>query len=178
MRVPTAASCSCPSPACPAPFSCVQPPRKYLHFAKHGCTQIFAGRVQPSSPTLSYGYPHLGTLCRRVQLRPALSTCASLRAPSTPRPPTRPPPAPPSPPPPHTARHTYTQILTVYVRLPCMYLQPRPAAALCLPVLHPSRAYGRVASANAFCSARLHTNVRGTREAPILLYSLFRIPSP
>jgi hypothetical protein len=109
VHVPTAASCSCPSPACPAPFSCLQPPRKYLHFARHECTQIFAGRVQPSSPTLSYGYPHLGTLCRRVQLRPALSTCASLRAPSTPRPPPRPPPTPPSPPPPHTARHTYTR---------------------------------------------------------------------
>ena len=160
VHVPTAASCICPSPACPEPFACVQPPRKYLHVAQHECTQIFAGHVPPSYPTGSYGYPHLGTLCRRLQLRPALGDpcvlASTLHTPSlTPSPtqsPTHPPPSTHT----HTPRHTYTQKLKVCLRLPCVFLQPRPAATLCLPVLHPSRANSRIASTSTLLSTSAH----------------------
>ncbi len=121
-------------PACPAPFACVQPRRQYLHFAKHGCTQIFAGRVQPSYPTLSYGYPHIGTLCRGLQLHLALTTRASLQPPSTPRPPPRVPPTPPPPIPPHThlGTRTHKNSQRTYFYRTCTYSRVLQLPFACL----------------------------------------------
>ena len=120
-HVPAAASCSCPLPACPAPFACVQPRRRYLHFAKHECTQIFAGRVQP--------YPHIGTRCRRLQLHLALTTRASMQPPSTPRPPPRVPPTPP-PTPLGTRTHTHKHSQATYVYRTCSRVLQLPFACL------------------------------------------------
>ena len=146
-------------------------------FAQHDCTQMFAGHVKPPSySTASSGYPRLSTLCRRLQLHPALTTRASLQAPSTPRPPPRSPPHP-HPPTPHTHPGTRTDKNSqcTYVYRACAYSRVLHLSFACL-----SGALRVRAAASQIpprCSARVYTNIRGARTA-LLPYRLFRVPTP
>ena len=171
--MPTAAFCSCPSPACPAPFACVQPPRKYLHFAKHECTQTFAGRVQPSYSTASYGYPPpRHTVPPRTAASCPYDPCvltATLHTPSPAPSPTHPT----HPPTIHTdlgtGTHKNSQCTHVYRT--CTYSRVLQLPFACLScTLRLGTAGSQVPP---LCQARVHTNIRGTRTA-LLPHSLLQ----